>query len=554
MREEKKRTFSELSAEEVLEAIDSDYYVDRIREIDSQIIDIQSGRSAYNNGHVLTGKNKDKRIAELREKKEHYKKLAHELSVIESSLHTSMHSIEMLANEDALQYSFQESLYRLVKNENVKKESSYEILKSKTDRKLRKNHVSLQKKSRKVSKESYKLLKRIGKKLTIDLTKLKIKGSFYISKTIEKFIEETRYQIDSIMLSYYNEEVDKKRLSYDSRAYNNEMRLMGVDVDLLKRTERNIKNNITIEGRIAVNKLKLMPSFMKNYQTLNIKYSDIENLEKMYQNIYDLSKEVAGMEVVLDAFKNTPLASGDVYKITVQIKEEQKNKLKEMFNTAEALYNSLGLNEKQHQKIGIDRLVQEIKRIDEMIESYGPMTDRNYVKLKELHQAKSDILNEIEKYLINHPDVNPEMYRALLKPDSKLKNENQNTSDISQLSEQNISKRELYYQQYNLMKNNGNNEISFVDFLKSINNDESVNDIIKIEEVKQEILELMYTEYQQKYLEYKCSFKFYCTNLSSMKDKFSDNNGFISNNDIDDFIRNRMNQNQLDFDGENKTI
>ena len=377
MIEDKKRTFKDLSAEEVLDAIDNSYYVDKIRKIDDEIHDIQWNKF----GHYI-GKEKDKRIAELRERKDRYEKIARELSRVESSLHTSMNNIEQIAKEAALQDSFRKSLYRFVRGENDSKDSSYQVLQSKIGRKLEKNGISLRKNARKINKNTYKLLKKNGKKFTLDLTELKVKGSFHTIRSTEKFIEETKYQINTILLSYYNEQKEKNSLSYNPRANNIEMHFMGVDVDLLKKADNGL--NITLEGIEASKKLKDISYFKKNYQSLNIKYSDIEELEKMYQDIHTLSKEVAGMEVVLDAFKNAIIADSDVYRITIQIKEEQKNKLKEMFNKAESLYNSLGLVEKRHQKIGIDKLVQELKRIDEMIESYGPITERNYDKLNEL--------------------------------------------------------------------------------------------------------------------------------------------------------------------------
>ena len=548
----KERTFKDLSAEEVLDAIDNDYYIDRISEINSQIMNIQNGRPAYFSGPVLFGAEKDRKIAELRQKKERYKKIAHELSRIESTLHTSMHNIKELAIESALQNSFEEALYRFVESENDSKKSSYQLLRSKIGRKLEKKGISLRKNARKINKKTYNLLKRKRKTNMLDITQLKVKGSFITSASIERFIEETNYQLNWLMLSYYDQEENKNKFSYDPRANNNAMHFMGVDIDLLIRASNQL--NVTIEGIDANNKLKEMTYFKKYYQSLNIKYGDIEKLEKLYQEIHILSKEVAGLEVVLNAFKNTTFANSDIYIITVQIKNNQKNKLRNLYGEAESLYDTLRLAEKRHQKNGIDKFIQELQGVDKKIESYGPTTASNYNRLQELHRVRSQLVSEIEKYLATHPEINAEMYRLLLNPDSKLKKEQPDDSHISDLSIQNVSKRELYYQQYTAIKNSGNSEISFVDYLKSINNDENINDIIKIEGVKQEILELMYTEYQQKYLEYKCSFKFYCTNLSSMKDKFSGNNGFISNNDIDDFIRSKMNQSQIDFDGENKTI
>ncbi len=587
----KERSIKDLNSEEVLSAINENLYLKKIEDLQERINRINPDKTNDEKTRTLT-RNDQKELEKLDKQIKANRKILEAFQQTVNSLNILAHKMEEISKEYALQKSFEEALERFVYANSDNKKSIREDLKARIGKKLRKSGLTYQKDVRKISKEVYNLLKSANKKFQLDISSLNLNDHTEIT-SIKNFVEKASYNIESLMKSFFDEKVPEYSVSYAEGARNSGANSLQVEAKKLQDAANN-EFNITDEGKDAISRLERIANVRKKSLAHNIDYGDLEKITEMYNDVVSLSRDVAGLNIVLEAFKNTEFAKTEIYQITVEFRNEQMKKLQDIYTKAENFYDSLALAKKGNEIGGLDDLIREIKRLDYMIDKLG--YTNNQKELFELNELKNKAIREIEKYMENHPEINPNYLAAhgIYLGDKKLtsvpeqvtpnnfvsksapeqvipnnedivaptvvspENEFNKDQENMYLSEKLASTRSVYYQDYIKFINiNKSIYLTFVEYLKRINNG-NLDKLIGLEVNKNEVLELMYEEFRQMYPQDKWNdkelFKFFCQNRSKLREKVVGDYAYISELDIEDFIENMIKQNTLDYNPEEKTV
>ena len=613
---DEKLDIEKAEAKEVIELINGGYYIEIIQQLRKELSNVRAGNPIYDNGPIYTGSERDRMIISLEQQIDNYSKILEEFSYFARNMNDSLYNLNEIVNEISLQRAFEQAMFDLIghkfgKNNNDILTESYEKFKKKTSKVSYKQNRQSQKTSRKISKEIYVKLKR-NSKFTVNVEKFKINNASG-NTSIKDLILQTRYEMENLFYNYFQEQLSKNNLQFDlTNSKKVGLSRLGVNVSLLKQSflefdkksrnqdgdfkivnnefvrENNDKNSTT-EGIEAVKRLNKIKAIEKEYFTLEINYSDIEKLKRYYTDVIELSREVKGLEIVLEAFANTSFASSELYQETEKIKNTQEIKMKEIHKNAEQLYTKMISTSKLNVKSDLDWLYREVEKINYLLEK---LSDQGrYDKMDELIEQRSKIIEKMEEILRANPSINPQLYGIKLGLEQKnynvqqqqvaeknssldsfeIQNDEQVLIDINADSyKETINKlnndyykiasnRTQYYQNYMVSSiRNPERNLTFLEYLKSINNGGMLDRLIKFEQMKDEILIKVYIEYKMKYDEeywYNLTvFKRYCTNMSKIIKDLGGVNSVISEADIEMFIENKTKEATYSQDSNSKSM
>ena len=601
MDEKKQKSLKDLNPTEVIDAINnSKYYSNEIKKLEDKRSDL-----------VVSGNENKKAIDNIDSRLQSLNKTVDEYTTFKRELDLFLYKLKELAKEQALLRDFEYAIYRYVhecvkydyhKNEDITHDyhkngnSTYDILMSKIKSRLHRRNIHLQRESSKISKEAYKKLKKNAKKYTIELTSLKFiidnprDNRIVEHKTmgIDEFVDrKTSYNIEGLSYSFYSSKKAEYSVFYGSKIlddtykYNNSS-FIGQDFDLLQQAHKEFYdlqrdkngNNISVngkhlikdnelnstsEGKTATRRLENLNYLMnteikgvKVFTEYKLNFSELAKLRERYEQIVNLSREVAGLNLVLKAFKDTELVDDEIYQIAIEIRNEQARKLYSMFSEAEKLYENVEQKMRKLDKINF--LIEQLSWI-----KYEKSHCNDSNRIYELETAERKKQSEIINYLKEHPEINPKdygynfdveeekveeslNYNSSSEEEKKI-DEQEKIQKLKRLSDINSSNRSYYYGEYHDRKHRTGEDISFIEFLRSLNQDDSVKALIEIEKLKNEILEEVLLEYKNIFPEenwYNVEiFSSYCAR-SSKKDYFYGMDPFVTKLDIEDFIEEKI--------------
>ena len=610
-----KKDIKKASTEDIINLITTEYYTKKIEELETQLFNVRCGNPIYENGPIYTGEEKKKNEIRLESEIRKYEQILKEFKAFKSDIDLLVYEINEVAKEEALKTAFNVAIYHTIgrefSNPNEYTET-YKIYKKETAKLMNKIGLKYSRIVRKKAKKAYRKLKKMSKlKVNVTDVNLSVHGD-YVS--IETLIEAADYKMSSLFMNYFYQQANKYEKGIVCYLHNNSPKFessipLEVQIDLLKKASTDVfdkvkvgdngktkldnqnnfireqtVDNSTSEGHESERRLEQLERIKRQYFKLNIKYSDIQKLIDYYTEVMDLSREVAGLEIVLDAFANTSFAKSQTYQKTIGIKNMQQAKMWEIYNNAENLYKNVISTSDLVVKSNLDRLYNEVRRINRMMES---LSDQGkYDKLPKLLEDRKKIIEEMKTKLRENPNINPMAYNIELETDKEnnnlpiqqIKYDKEQEHSIPITTEPAIQKsaelatykgnieklinnynnfasiRTQYYQDYVIsgIRNSGCS-ITFLDYLKSKNNGGNLDKLIEYEQMKNDILSIIYKEYIMKYAEeywYNVNtFKHYCANMSSLIKALGGVNSVINESDIEMFIENKIQENydSIDF-------
>lgn len=534
------------SAKELIESLSSDYYEKTIEELEQQIINLKSGKPQYERVYdniaspTLTEKEKNSRIKTLNKKIEELKKKRTQLSLILSKLNDYSFKIENLAKKLFLMELL---LHLLVYEQDffIEKSSAFLEYENKYSKALKKPTTNLRKVVRQLNDEIYKLFKK-NPNLVVYKDK-SIKTLFNDSKyNMEDLLFSENYEIKhgfndkshDFLMASRNKESNPKY--FEGKSILSSLRIDTNKLSKLLETmsKEPDKYSISYLADDSFKKLEEIRNFKTKDYTLRRGSLALVELEKKYEKIIDLARQIWYVEEIISIFNDTAINKSEVFKEIREVIKEQEEKLKKAIKEADKIYNDLNLKEILEKEKELQEIYQRILWLNGLIRDEKGNTKKENYEI-EIHKLKIK-MNDI---LVLYPELNSSEYDIVLREQKehyKINQENEvNNKDIvkrehndinnnnNETNERNInipkeeniktptsktekfkeieldynlrSQRTAFYSKYMIekVKESALGKISFSEYLKI--EAPYLKDLIEIEEKREEMAKTLYKDY-----------------------------------------------------------
>lgn len=395
-----------MKSDEIRKLIDSfntKYYEEELEKIEQRIENVRAGfpefkgiYNSYNDEKTLTKEEKEKKIRSLENRKKDVKKNIRELNSVIANLEINLSKIEEIAKKQALLSKLEQCIWDRRFSDD--KELSLNNVYKKLDKKLYcKSKGKLYDATSKINKEVYKMLKN---NKNLQVTQF---GS------IESTIDNSAYRMDTLF--------NKAEHLFESE-YGNKLGTLGVDVERLNTAKKAMQKKptqytITFNGKLPLERLNHINNYLEKNYNLKEGYSDLKTLQEKYKEIVLLSREVWYMNEVILSFSKTSIVDTEMYKGLKELYEQQKDKLYDLREKADKLYDKSGLQGKIDAEMRLKELYEQLKEKEFNINRYEELGYYDQVSL--LTNEMYEIRYEMIRILRDNPEFNRKEYNIDIK-------------------------------------------------------------------------------------------------------------------------------------------
>ena len=388
-----------MKSDEIRKLIDSfntKYYEEELEKIEQRIENVRAGfpefkgiYNSYNDEKTLTKEEKEKRIRSLENRKKDIKKHISELNSVIANLEINISKIEEIAKKQALLSKLEQCIWDRRFSDN--KELSLNDVYKKLDKKLYcKSKGKLYDATSKINKEVYKMLKN---NKNLQVTQF---GS------IESTIDNSDYRMDTLF--------NKAEHLFEFE-YGNKLSTLGVDIERLNNAIKAMQKKptqytITFNGKLSLERLNHINLYLDKNYDLKEGYSNLKILQEKYNEFVLLSREVWYMNEVILSFSKTSIVDTEMYKGLKELYYQQKEKLHELRENADKLYDKSGIQRKIDAEQRLRELYQLMQEKEFNINRYKELGYYDQVSY-----AQND-LYEIRLEMIRILRDNPELNRV----------------------------------------------------------------------------------------------------------------------------------------------
>lgn len=410
MYNDKNIDYSKLSATEMIESINLDYYKGEIEKIEQQISNIRYGRPQFygiyeTRGTVYKGKEAEVKINDLEKRKEEIKQNLSQYEKFVVEAHDTLRSLDRIARERALMELFYKTLSSVLKPYDSEKK---DFDNTETNKKYGKKAFKLISKeknkvyneSRKINNKMYKALKKFSKKIRLK----KFESS---STTLDSAIANSKHSIYNLFSDALWEMRNK---------YYEDPSSLGVNITELEHAINLMTsgNNDVSPSPFYAKDSDVKIAELQKLQKLNLSSSvniTVRSLLNSYEYIYQFAKEVEALHRVKKAFSNTLILDSAGYLNLKDVYKIQNAELERLLFEANENYKT------------IEILVEKNKKLEDLYRDYyyakEDLTilqeEDNYSLIDAKREEIRNIRNEMYAILMRYPELNQTKYEIDLK-------------------------------------------------------------------------------------------------------------------------------------------
>lgn len=410
MYNDKNIDYSKLSATEMIESINLDYYKGEIEKIEQQISNIRYGRPQFygiyeTSGTVYKGKEAEVKINDLEKLKEERKQELSQYEKFVVEAHDTLRSLDRIARERALMELFYKTLSSVLKPyDSEKKDFDNTETNKKYGKKvfklISKEKNKVYNESRKINNKMYKALKKFSKKI-------RLKNFESSSTTLDSAIANSKHSIYDLFSAALWEMRNKYYEAPSS---------LGVNITELEHAINLMTsgNNDVSPSPLYAKDSDVKITELQKLQKLNLSSSvnrTVRSLLNSYEYIYQFAKEVEALHRVKKAFSDTLILDSAGYLNLKDVYKIQNAELERLLFEANENYKK------------IEILVEKNKKLEDLYRDYyyakADLTilqeEDNYSLIGAKREEIRNIRNEMYAILMRYPELNQTKYEIDLK-------------------------------------------------------------------------------------------------------------------------------------------